>query len=476
MKIAHLDEPELQFADGTHIDIRAGISHYGTLDRSESFVPKPIRVGLVGSKASVDGVRGWLESCADGLASAEERLRDLRPDFPGMTSTAFGTSLEFTDATERHVSAREIEGALRTPDVRPAVDLFIEHARDVSEAGRVDVMVIAPPAEVFAHTDPKPPGELELDEGSEEEPLPYVASFHDVFKASALGLSVPCQLVRPDTYGGGSTRKTRRRPSLHLQDESTRAWNFHTALYYKAGCVPWRLVRDSSAFTSLFVGISFFRSHDGDTMLTSVAQVFDERGEGVVVQGARPQINKDDRSPHLTANDAHALLADALACYRREHRTAPARLVVHKTSYFDAKEVDGFRGAADDSNVEVLELISVRRSGIRLFRTGTFPVLRGTTLDIADDSGIVYLRGSVPQFRTYPGMYVPTALEFARSAGESPPLSIAGEMLSLSKLNFNNTQFDGGEPITVRAARRVGDILKHLHGTAPRHTRFRYFT
>jgi hypothetical protein len=31
--------------------------------------------------------------------------------------------------------------------------------------------------------------------------------------------------------------------------------------------------------------------------------------------------------------------------------------------------------------------------------------------------------------------------------------------LALSKLNWNNTQFDGGEPITVRAARRVGDIL-----------------
>ena len=30
----------------------------------------------------------------------------------------------------------------------------------------------------------------------------------------------------------------------------------------------------------------------------------------------------------------------------------------------------------------------------------------------------------------------------------------------LSKLNWNNTQFDGGETITVTAARQVGDILK----------------
>jgi hypothetical protein len=224
------------------------------------------------------------------------------------------------------------------------------------------------------------------------------------------------------------------------------------------------------------VGVSFFRSHDGETVLTSVAQVFDERGEGVVVQGAHPQIDKDDRSPHLSGADANSLLADALACYRREHRTAPARLVVHKTSYFNREEIEGFGEAADASKVEVVELVSVRRSGIRLFRTGTFPVLRGTTLTIEDGHGIIFLRGSVPQFRTYPGMYVPTSLEFTRSVGESSPLAIALEMLHLSKLNFNNTQFDGGEPITVRAARRIGDILKHLTDGRGRHTRFRYFT
>lgn len=474
MDIGHLDEPELQFADGVHIDIRAGITHFGTLDREEGFVPRPIRIGVVGSAGSVDGVCDWLKSSADGVVSTEERLRDLRPDFPGIRTTTFGTTLELNPSTARTVSARDLEKALQGADVRPVVDLFFEHARDVTEGGRVDVVVIAPPADVFAHSDPKPSGEGPLDEGSEENPAPYVASFHDVFKARALELSSPCQLVRPDTYGGGSTRKTRRRPSL--QDDSTRAWNFHTALYYKAGGVPWRLVRDSTALTALFVGISFFRSHDGERILTSVAQVFDERGEGVVVQGAHPQINKDDRSPHLSATDSNALLLDALACYRREHRTSPARLVVHKTSYFDDDEIAGFNGAAESSQVEVLDLVSVRRSDLRLFRTGTFPVLRGTTIAIEDGRGIVYLRGSVPQFRTYPGMYVPSALEFNRSAGESSTSTIALEMLQLSKLNFNNTQFDGGEPITVRAARRVGDILKHVTPARVHHTRFRYFT
>ena len=52
---------------------------------------------------------------------------------------------------------------------------------------------------------------------------------------------------------------------------------------------------------------------------------------------------------------------------------------------------------------------------------------------------------------------------------------LANEILSLSKLNWNNTQFDGGEPITVRAARRVGDILKCVTEGQPMQPSFRFY-
>jgi nucleoside-diphosphate-sugar epimerase len=34
-------------------------------------------------------------------------------------------------------------------------------------------------------------------------------------------------------------------------------------------------------------------------------------------------------------DDARTLLAGGLAGYRREHKTMPARVLLHKTSYFD---------------------------------------------------------------------------------------------------------------------------------------------
>ena len=73
--------------------------------------------------------------------------------------------------------------------------------------------------------------------------------------------------------------------------------------------------------------MSFFKSLAGDKLMTSVAQVFDERGDGLIVQGGSASYDKDDRSPHLSREDAQELLAQGLATYRREHKTMPARLV-----------------------------------------------------------------------------------------------------------------------------------------------------
>ncbi len=476
MKLTFIDEPELQFADGRHIDVRAGISDYGTLDRGAPGVPAPIRVGTVGTAPTVEGVAQWIEKCAAGIAAVETKLPDLHPSFPGMTDTAFGTKLEVAGTTNRILSQREMSELLRAEDPMSAiVEAFLQHAKDLASRGTLHVLVIAPPVEVFSLSDPGRHPEEALDEGAEEKPQSYAACFHDRFKARALELAIPCQLIRPDTYGGGTTRKSGRRRAS-LQDEATRAWNFHTALYYKAGLVPWRLVRDSSSLATCFVGISFFRTVGRDRVLASVAQVFDERGEGVIVQGGNARIDKDDRSPHLPGSDAEKLISDALAAYRREHRTMPARVVVHKTSYFDADELEGCRSAADKERIDVLDLVSLRRSRLRLLREGTFPVLRGTSLAFDESHGMVHLRGSVPQFRTYPGLYVPTSLEFERTHGDVAAAMVSKELLELSKLNFNNTQFDGGEPITVRAARRVGDILKHVSPERQVQSRFRYFT
>jgi hypothetical protein len=481
MRLLTLSEPTLSFyGDAQHVDIRAGITQFGAFDKGATSVPVPIRVGVVGTTATADGVRDWLEQCKSGVKSDELKLRELRPTFPGMTTSVFGTTLELSDSTTRTVSRHELMAALSKKEpLKSITNLFIDHARDLSAKSGLHVLVIAPPPEAFDLGDignraKEPP----LDEAQEpvaeqEVPDPTPFNFHDAFKAQALDLQIPCQILRPDTYGDQSSSRMKGR---RLQDRATRAWNFHTALYYKAGGVPWRLARQPSALTTCYVGVSFFKSIIGDKLMTSVAQIFDERGEGLIVQGASASFDKDDRTPHLGTDDSHELLASGLATYRREHKTTPARLVMHKTSYFNGEEKEGFRRAAQGANLEVLDLVSVRRSGTRVLRAGDSPMDRGTAMLFDQKSGIIYLKGTVPYFKVYPGAYIPRALEFNLDEGETNAGDLAKELLGLSKLNFNNTQFDTGDPITVRAARRVGDILKHVPQGKRVNSRFRYFT
>ena len=65
-----------------------------------------------------------------------------------------------------------------------------------------------------------------------------------------------------------------------MQDEATRAWNLHTALYYKGQRDPWRLLRHAIDLQTCFVGVSFYRRAEGERLLTSVAQVLNERRQG----------------------------------------------------------------------------------------------------------------------------------------------------------------------------------------------------
>lgn len=468
MKAEFLEEPELEFSAGTHVDVRYGISEFGPFDRGTTTAPREIRVGLVGTAETVEGVQKWLTACRSGVAAKTTRLVNLFPPFPGFShESCFDSILTFHERWIGRISERELANLVS--NTRPAelpresADAFIRYAERLLEPGKVDVIVCAPPRDLLAALDSTTaqlPDESEsgLDESAETETdYAWRPAFHDILKASGMRLAVPLQMVRPPTYEGGRSSRGVGGP---LQDPATRAWNFHTALYYKAGGIPWRLQRESSALSTCFIGISFYRSADGDRLLTSVAQVFNERGEGVIVRGAPAQLDRSDRMPHLSADDARALVASAIATYRQEHRTTPARVVIHKTSRLNEDEVRGFSEAAKHDRIDVIDLVSVRRSFTRLFRMETHPPLRGTLLHLTRQVGLLYLRGSVSFFETYPGMYVPRPLEFELALTDATVSQLATEILALSKLNWNNTQFDGGEPITVRAARRVGDILK----------------
>ena len=209
----------------------------------------------------------------------------------------------------------------------------------------------------------------------------------------------PIQIVLPGTYDE-SKRQAQKRKKHRLrshQDEATRAWNFHVALYYKAGGIPWRLIRHAHDYAACFVGICFYQSLDKARLLTSVAQVFNERGEGMAVRGSAAYIDKEDLQIHLPAEGAYALLDKGLKSYDREHHHMPARAVLHKSSGFSLEEKAGFAEAAKANRVHSVDMISLHESGLRLFRAGAYPPLRGTFL-FSTKVGTCSIREGVSSF------------------------------------------------------------------------------
>lgn len=478
MKLTILDEPELEFAAGArHVDIRFGLMGAGPLDVLNPRT-RAISVGLVGTTQTVEGIGRWLDRCRDVILGKESPYHNLFPRFPGFRQDcAFRSSLLLEGRAQRTILQRELTKVTQAPMsnamIEAAAELFLDDLRYVAEKARPDVLICAPPLEVMEAVKGEPratDGEDDSGESAATRPdTPMEYDFHDLLKARAMTFHIPVQLVWPHTYDPSKRRRQKRHPNRMRanQDEATRAWNLHTALYYKAGGIPWRLVRDTTQLATCSVGISFYNSLERDRLLTSMAQVFNERGDGVVVRGGQAVISKVDRQPHLLAKDAEMLLTTALAVYRREHKHLPARLVLHKTSRYNEDERAGFLSAADTAGVEQVDFLSLDSSFIRLYREGSHPPLRGSLLSLDDRTHVLYTRGSVDFFSVYPGLYVPVPVLFRCEATEETPRFLAQELFSQTKMNWNSTQFDGRDPITTRAAQQVGAILRYVGATAP---------
>ncbi len=469
---AHVfDEPMLEFGDGgQHCDPRQGLREHGPLQPRSGDV---ICVGVIGTDDTVAGFAEFLGETGRGIESGNKQLINLNPDFPGLgNQNPFRCKFEVPDGATATISRRqvnEITGIGRHDEaVRQAVELITSQLSALIEgSAKPDVIVLALPIPLI---------EKLVNAKSEAEDSDYdddggdMLNFRDLLKAKTLHLPVPTQIVWPDTWDDAAKipRKVKRDSNRQTQVKATRAWNLLNALFYKAGKVPWRLLPNQAEYRTSFLGIGFYRDLDGQQLWTSTAQMFDERGRGLILRGARAQTETRGRHPYLTAKDAEELVAQSIAAYKAHHRHVPARLVVLKTSRFRPEEAEGIDAALGQSGIEMSDLVWVQESSpIAIFRDGNYPVLRGTFVDLGG-KGLLYTRGSVPFYGTFPGLRVPRPLLLVpHENSDSKILTLAKDVLALTKVNWNTTQFDQKLPAPIKAAREVGRILKHVEfGTA----------
>ena len=474
MRVELLPEPDLEFGNGGRCqDIRFGIGHYGAFDYADDDGPRQIKLGFVGTDETITALTEWLARCEQEIPAKRSNQPRLYPPFPGFTTNHSFHSRFIVNATEfRTVNIPTSVAELNNfnESVSRIADLYVNEIDQVIERSGAHVILCAPPLQhlrlttfLASEVDPEEPTTPnDGQEGEDAAANESIFDFHDLLKAKSLHLRTPLQIVLPATYDPSKNTDQKKLLNRDQQDEATRAWNLFTALYYKARGIPWRMIREAAEVRTCYLGVSFFRTLDRERLYASSAQVFNERGEGVVVRGGLAYEHKEDRQVHLDSEGAYRLVTLALEAFRDEHFHYPARVVIHKSSSFTDDELDGFRRFLEEKGIGLVDCVHLSQSFRRLFRQANYPPLRGTLWHLEDTKAALYTRGSVPFYETYPGTYPPRTLYMDCKGSQKPVRELARECLALTKMNWNNTRFDGGLPITIRAAQQVGKILKYL--------------
>ncbi|NEH46387.1 hypothetical protein GR215_31620 [Rhizobium leguminosarum] len=495
LSLFELRPPPLQFGGAASTsDPKSGLDGAGPFDlRFGSARKESINVGAIGPAAIVESAQKWLTRCSAGIPSFGPAT-SLRRPFPGF-SEVFRKKLVFSahlTVTLGDVGADSIALALAQTDAfqrfQTIVDLYDVALQRLAgrDVNRPDVVLVCLPQNVLdkCKTVERQNTEAErerakairkarasrqtdffdlLDEVEESEDDFLKRDLRHALKAKALAARLPIQIVTPRLLEDGP--KT--------EDPATRAWNFSVGLYYKAGGVPWRLSPPGPE--TCFVGISFhhYRTKQRHVVQSSLAQAFSSEGEGFAIRGTGVPAEADQRlNVHLSHDQAFDLGERIIAEYASRTGRSPLRLVIHKTSQFDAAEIKGFRAALGD--IPILSLVTMVPSAFRLVRFGMYPPKVGTICTVNGARTFLYTSGYIPELETYPGPHIPQPFE-VRVIGPEDPLIAATDIFNLTRMNWNTADIRGKWPVTLSFARRVGGILNEYGEQDPEETSFRYF-
>jgi len=461
LKADWLEEPKLLFCNGSlHENPKVGIPLYGPRSFGTARHRDEVHIGFIGEGEPIQSVQNYIAACSEGIAGEAYHY-----SFPGCTpEIGYRFAPRIAAGLAEKITQTEKSSLLRITNKKErfelALALLLDKLKLLSERDHpLDYVLVVFGEELFGAVH-------SAQYGGEHGPIHR--DLRRAFKAGAMRFKKPTQLFRESTTGDSSAARM-------LDNPATRAWNLFTSMYFKAGGLPWSPY--GLRHSTCYVGVSFYRPlGEPSSIRTSVARAFDENGEGLVLRGQKFEWDEEKmgKSPHLPAEHAAKLIEDVLSLYKADrHEQLPQRVVVHKTSAFDPAERDGFSAAL--SKVGEFDLVSVSpTSSVRLLRTGSYPPLRGTVLNIEKEH-YLYTTGYMPVITAFPHGHVPSPLRIVDHIGDTATTEILHEILVLSKMNWNSANMDGLLPITVTFSRIVGDILREVPPDATPEAKFVYY-
>lgn len=495
LKIKWLPEPLLDFGFGQRLaEPHVGLSLFGPYDRHLPSKPGNLVYAIVATKRGMATAQSFFERLNSPIISSSDL--QLWPAFPGFKA-AFDADLPRKAACTREIDDDAFTRALLQKDPKARaydlVNLYIDQIRALAERDEPFRLIYCVlPDEIRRHCRPlstAPQGSVgtkpskmeqrkrrsqgDLFGEYEPEQYDYSEDFRRQLKARVMELGIPVQLllesrIVPDEVSG-------------VTPLSDRAWNISVASYYKAGGKPWRL---SSAREGVcYIGLAFrrvpdtFVGRDGASTACCAAQMFLDDGDGVVFKGEfGPWFSPETRQFQLNRDEANRMLRGVIDTYRRLQGKPLREIFLHSYSQISDEEYQGYLAACPPgAKVIGIRVRTERRDGLRLFRSGAYPVPRGMLWETDPRCAYLWASGVKLELATYDGSGIPVPLRIDVQHGTADIAQVAADILSLTKLNYNACRLGDALPVTVKFSKNVGEILVSNPTVRKANPQFRFY-
>ncbi len=460
-------EPDLFFGnDKPSIDPKIGLINYGPYGRLSKGKEEnlTIKAGVIGTRNAKEMLESWIDKLhyrISGKLDLSSNRRDV--DFPGIgPESPLRFTIEFDEAYFQAIDEKDITSlgdiANKKDRILKLLEIYNEKLSDLSTTTDPNPNIVYLPISsktIELCKDPRYKNEMIIFQRKTEKlrgEIPFF-NFHHAIKVSAYKTgNLVSQIVKHSTISQNG---------LSNQDPATIAWNFTVASYYKATGIPWKISQLDDE--TCYVGLSFYTELEDQKMNTrcSMAHVYLRTGESQVIRGRPFRWDRENKGkPYLTSADlASEIITDVVSLYKRQHNNQnPKRVVIHKSSPFHTEEIDGFNEAL--ANIETVDYVHINEhSGIRFFPKGEdYPPIRGTFI-YSGDQALLYTTGYIPLLDTYQGGSIPAPLLLKTYRMDSSAEQIGKDIMALTKLDWNNANFNTRLPVTISVSRKVGEIL-----------------
>lgn len=457
----HFDEPSLLFSskDGetqipdTHPLVGLVKNRPYDFSLSVTGLSNQTNLGVICPQSSAQKFAKFI-STQLGTVNVTNSRENYAIDFPGYTA-AYGIALNIPATTDQRWQSIQVDPQLSAE--KNALYIAEQIKNSINRmCSTTDVNVIT----IFI------PSQWEGYRGYQTDN--EVFDLHDHIKAFAIQKGITTQFIEEDTVDNVSQANR-----IH--------WWLSLSFYSKTMRTPWVLNNLDSSTAFAGIGYSIDSTENENHIIMGCSHIYNSKGEGLRYRLAkvdRPIFR--DKKPHLSYEDAYQFGISTLQLFVEATNQPPKRVVIHKRTFFTEDEkrgiLDGLKSISVVDLVEInmeddLRFINSVRKENQL-EIDRYPVGRGICIQLNSYTGLLYTHGTTLSIR--PGVVdflggrgIPTPIVIKKHHGPSSLETLAIEILSLSKMNWNAASLYSKLPATIQSSNdiaRIGAMLSRFSG------------